>query len=202
VGNREFVVCGKVLAGHRVEIRDPAGKTLGGRSVGRLYVRGPSVMPGYFPVDDDNADILCGGWLDTGDLGYWKGDEILITGRAKDLIIVNGRNIWPQDIEWCIEALPRLRRGDACAFAVEGEDGETIVIVVQGPPPDDVRGESLIGEIRQMTKETFGVNAQVILISRQVGLPLTSSGKLSRSRAKLNFLSGNYGVAYQLAERC
>lgn len=195
VGNRDFVVCGRVLADHRLEIRDPEGKALGEGSVGRLFVRGPSVMPGYFPVSDDSADVLCDGWLDTGDLGYWKGVEIVITGRAKDLIIANGRNIWPQDIEWCIEAMPRLRRGDACAFSVEVEDRETIVIVVQAPPMDDAASESLSGDIRQITKEAFGVNARVILISRRVGLPLTSSGKLSRSRTKANFLAGLYGVA-------
>ena len=61
-------------------------------------------MPGYFPASEDSTDILRDGWLDTGDLGYWNRDEIVITGRAKDLIIVHGLNIWPQDIEWCIES--------------------------------------------------------------------------------------------------
>ena len=65
-------------------------------------------MPGYFQPTEDSTDILRDGWLDTGDLGYWSDDEIVITGRAKDLIIVNGRNIWPQDIEWSVEALPSL----------------------------------------------------------------------------------------------
>ena len=193
VGDRDFVVCGKVLAGHCVEIRDPEGMALDEGKVGRLYVRGPSVMPGYFPASEDSTDILRDGWLDTGDLGYWNRDEIVITGRAKDLIIVHGLNIWPQDIEWCIEAMPRLRRGDACAFSVEDKDGEMVVIVVQAPLMDVADSESLTGDIRQMTKETFGVNARVILISRRVGLPLTSSGKLSRSNTKLNFLAGTYG---------
>jgi fatty-acyl-CoA synthase len=191
-GDRDFVVCGRVLPGHHLEIRDPGGLPLGKGKVGRLYVRGPSVMPGYFPENEDSTEILHDGWLDTGDLGYWSGDEIVITGRAKDLIIVNGRNIWPQDIEWSIETLPHLRRGDACAFSVEREQGEAVVIVVQAPPADAADSELLAGEIRQKTMETFAINAQVLLISRRVGLPITSSGKLSRSSTKATFLAGGY----------
>jgi fatty-acyl-CoA synthase len=192
-GERDFVVCGRVLAGHHLEIRDPAGLLLGEGEVGRLYVRGPSVMPGYFPASEDSADILRDGWLDTGDLGYWRGDEIVITGRAKDLIILNGRNIWPQDIEWCLEEMPELRRGDACAFSVEQDEGEEVVIVVQAPPAEAADSELLSGNIREKTMETFGVNARVVLISRRVGLPVTSSGKLSRSRTKAIFVAGGYG---------
>ena len=78
---------------------------------------------------------------DTGDLGYWLDGQLVVTGRAKDLIIVNGRNIWPQDIEWSVEVLPQLRRGDACAFAIEAEDGaESIVVVVSAwPAKEDAR---------------------------------------------------------------
>jgi fatty-acyl-CoA synthase len=192
---REFVVCGRALPDHRIEIRDSRDIVLGQGKVGRLYVRGPSVMPGYFPANEDSTDVLHDGWLDTGDLGYWKGDEVVITGRAKDLIIVNGRNIWPQDIEWCIEAIPHLRRGDACAFSIEGKEGETVVIVVQAPHIDAVDDESLCGDIRQRTKEAFGINVRVVLISRRLGLPMTSSGKLSRSSTKAAFLAGSYETA-------
>ena len=192
-GDRDFVVCGRVLAGHDLEIRDAEGLPLEEGKVGRLYVRGPSVMPGYFPESEDSTEILRDGWLDTGDLGCWSGDEIVITGRAKDLIIVNGRNIWPQDIEWCVAALPQLRRGDVCAFSIEREEGEAVVIVVQAPPADAAGSELLAADIRQKTLESFAINAQVHLISRRVGLPMTSSGKLSRSSAKTTFLAGGYG---------
>jgi fatty-acyl-CoA synthase len=198
VGDRDFVVCGRVLAGHRLEIRDPDGIILEEGKVGRLFVRGPSVMPGYFPASEDCSDILRDGWLDTGDLGYWRRDEVVITGRAKDLIIVNGRNIWPQDIEWCVEALPHLRRGDACAFSIEEEDGEAVVIIVQAPATDPAETELLIADIRQKTKEAFSVNARVLLISRRIGLPITSSGKLSRSSTKATFLAGGYGACKDL----
>ncbi|CAN5205674.1 fatty acyl-AMP ligase [soil metagenome] len=194
-GDREFVICGHVLPDHRIEIRDPQGVVLDDGYVGRLFIRGPSVMPGYFPPTDDSADVLRDGWLDTGDLGYRTNGEIVITGRAKDLIIVNGRNIWPQDIEWSVEALPPLRRGDACAFSVDQGDSESVVIVVQAPPADSAASETLEGDIRQKTKEAFGVDGRVVMISRRLGLPVTSSGKLSRSATKATYLAGGYSAA-------
>jgi fatty-acyl-CoA synthase len=194
-GDREFVICGQVLPYHHIEIRDLQGVVLEDGHVGRLFIRGPSVMPGYFPPADDSTATLRDGWLDTGDLGYLTKGEIVITGRAKDLIIVNGRNIWPQDIEWCVEALEPLRRGDACAFSVDAGDTESVVIVVQAPPVDSAASETLEGDIRQKTKEAFGVDGRVVLISRRLGLPVTSSGKLSRSATKATYLAGGYSAS-------
>ena len=191
-GKRDFVLCGRALPGHVIEIRDEEGTVLSGRAVGQLFVRGPSVMPGYFRQPDASALVLKDGWLATGDLGYWCDGELVVTGRAKDLIIVNGRNIWPQDIEWAIEALPRLRRGDACAFSAEAAMGEEVVVLVQGFVGEVAEREGLIGSIRQAVKETVGVDCRIELVSRQIGLPLTSSGKLSRSRAKARFMAGAY----------
>ena len=100
-----FVLCGKVLPGHRLEVRGADGKVLDDREVGRIFVAGPSIMPGYFDEPEATRDVLSDdGWLDTGDLGYSLDGELVVTGRAKDLIIVNGRNVWPQDIEWAIDA--------------------------------------------------------------------------------------------------
>jgi fatty-acyl-CoA synthase len=192
---RDFVVCGRVMAGHKVQIRDKAGNPFGQRLVGRLFVKGPSVMPGYFPPASEGDSPLSDGWLDTGDLGYWHGDEIVITGRAKDLIIVNGRNIWPQDIEWQVEKLPQLRRGDACAFSIPSNDTEALVVVVQGLSADRAACDALEGDIRQAVKEVSGVDGRVVLIARQQGLPTTSSGKLSRSAAKATYLAGDYSPA-------
>ncbi|MGQ0581060.1 MAG: fatty acyl-AMP ligase [Reyranella sp.] len=194
VGKRDFVVCGRPMAGHRVEIRDESGASVPDGHVGRLFVEGPSVMPGYIDEPEATARVLKNGWLDTGDLGYWRDGEIVVTGRAKDLIIVNGRNIWPQDIEWAIEALPRLRQGDACAFSVESGAGEEVVVLVQSYVGDADELEALTGSIRQTVKETAGVDCRIELISRKFGLPLTSSGKLSRTHAKAKFIAGGYTV--------
>ncbi len=190
---REFVVCGRPLPGHTVEIRDAAGKPLGERHVGRIFAYGPSVMAGYFGEPEASAAVLQDGWLDTGDLGYWCAGEIVVTGRAKDLIIVNGRNIWPQDIEWAVETIAPLRRGDACAFSVQDDDGaERIIVVIQAWPVDADARAALRDAVAQKVKETVGVDGVVQLIVPSVGLPMTSSGKLSRSRARTNWLAGAY----------
>ncbi len=191
---REFVICGRVMAGHGVEIRDDEGTPLGERHVGRLFVRGPSVMPGYFQKPEESAQVLRDGWLDTGDLGYWYKGELVITGRAKDLIIVNGRNIWPQDIEWAVEALPQVGRGDACAFSIDDGDAESVVVIVQTYPSEPTEREMLVGNIRQAIKEAVGVDGRVLLIRRQPGLPRTSSGKLSRTHARAKFAAGDYSA--------
>lgn len=90
------------------------------RGVGRIFAKGPSVMSGYFANPEESARVLSAdGWLDTGDIGFIIEGEIVITGRAKDLIILNGRNIWPQDLEWTADhEIEGLRSGDVCAFAI------------------------------------------------------------------------------------
>jgi fatty-acyl-CoA synthase len=192
-GTRRFAVCGNVLPGHSVQIRDGEGIVDDDREVGRLFVRGPSVMPGYFGRPEASAAALVEGWLDTGDLGYWHAGELVITGRAKDLMIVNGRNIWPQDLEWAVEALPRLRRGDACAFAVDGSAGEEIVLLVQCPADGAVETAEMRGAIREAVRHAASIDCRIVLLSRRNRLPVTSSGKLSRTRARIDFLAGDLG---------
>jgi fatty-acyl-CoA synthase len=187
---RDFVVCGKVMAGHDVEIRDGDGTTVGTRQVGRLFVRGPSVMPGYFRRPMHAVDPIRDGWLDTGDLGYWCDDELVITGRAKDLIIVNGRNVWPQDIEWAVETLPSVRRGDCCAFSVDEGESEKVVVLVETSPAASDDRTALEREIRQAVKEAVGLDGEIVFIARRPGLPRTSSGKLARMKARTRYLAG------------
>ena len=110
-----------------------AGKILPERHVGQVFARGPSLMQGYFGAPAETAQVLTeDGWLNTGDLGFFADGEIVISGRAKDLIIVNGRNLWPQDLEWTAEAeLPQLRSNDVAVFSVNGETDEVVVALVQ-----------------------------------------------------------------------
>jgi fatty-acyl-CoA synthase len=126
---RAFVRCGPILPGHWLEVRDEQGRVLPERRVGTIFVRGPSIMHGYHGHIEETQRVLsAGGWLNTGDLGYVADDEIVVTGRAKDLIIVNGRNIWPQDLEWTAEAgLPALRSHDVVVFSVDGEATERVI---------------------------------------------------------------------------
>ncbi len=192
---RRFVVCGKVLPGHRLEVRDSAGKALGEREVGRIFVRGPSIMPGYFGEPEATREVLLAdGWLDTGDLGYLLKDEIVVTGRAKDLIIVNGRNIWPQDIEWAVEAKKVVKSGDSAAFSIEADEGERVVVAVLARVSGEEARANLARDVAGAVREAIAVDCEVALVAPTVGLPLTSSGKLSRARAKANYLAGLYAA--------
>ncbi|HEX2581614.1 MAG TPA: fatty acyl-AMP ligase [Dongiaceae bacterium] len=191
--SRGFVSCGRVLPGHAVEIRDPRGTPLGERQIGGIFFRGPSLMRGYFRQPEETRAVLdAQGWLNTGDLGYRWGDEIVITGRAKDLIIVNGRNIWPQDLEWAAEEVADLRRGDAAAFSIDdGQGDEQIILLVQCRSQESDSRDRLVKDVAARLQKAAAVEAKIILIPPH-GLPKTSSGKLSRAKAKSNFLAGLY----------
>jgi fatty-acyl-CoA synthase len=196
-GARKFVVCGRPLAGSSVEIRNERGAALGDRQVGRIFVRTPSLMSGYFHDAEATAAALGqDGFLDTGDMGYWLDSEIVITGRAKDLILHNGRNIWPQDIEWAAEQIEPLRSGDVAAFAVEGEDGEDeVTVLVHCRLQDTAAVEALRHEVAAVVHRSAGIECRVVMVPPK-SLPFTSSGKLSRAGAKQKFLSG------EIAELC
>jgi fatty-acyl-CoA synthase len=189
---RRFVICGKVLPGHRLEVRDEQGHVLGDRAVGRIFVKGPSIMPGYFQEPEASREVLIDGWLDTGDLGYLLNGEIVVTGRAKDLIIVNGRNVWPQDIEWAIEAQKVVKNGDAAAFSVDTGEGERVVVAVLARVSGDEAKAQLARDVAGAVREAIAVDCDVALVPPTMGLPHTSSGKLSRSRTKANYLAGQY----------
>ncbi|WP_240048326.1 fatty acyl-AMP ligase [Crenalkalicoccus roseus] len=191
-GGRALVRCGRPVQGCEVTIQDEAGRVLGERRVGRIMVRGPSVMTGYFGDDAATARVLGpDGWLDTGDRGYWAGEELVVIGRAKDSIIVNGRNIWPQDLEWAVERLPGLRAQDCAAFAVEGAEGERPVLLVQCRSQDPAERQALVAAARQAVLRACGVECEVVPVPPR-SLPRTSSGKLSRTRARANYLAGLY----------
>lgn len=188
-----FVKCGRPLPGHGVAIRDEAGQALPERHVGKVYIQGPSVMSGYFGEPAATSRALSGdGWLDTGDMGYLVDGSLVITGRSKDLIIYNGRNIWPQDIEWTVERLSGLRPGDVAAFSVAGADGaDKVVILVQYRPREPEARRRLEREIAEVVRAGVGVDCEVVPIPPR-SLPVTSSGKVSRSEAKASYLSGFY----------
>ncbi len=190
--SRRFVICGRVLPGHRLEVRDSEGRVLPDRAVGRIFVSGPSIMPGYFGEPEASREVLSDGWLDTGDLGYMLDGEIVVTGRAKDLIIVNGRNVWPQDIEWAVEAKRVVKNGDAAAFSIDTGEGERVVVAVLARVSGDEARVTLARDVAGAVREAIAVDCDVALVPPTLGLPTTSSGKLSRARTKANYLAGLY----------
>jgi fatty-acyl-CoA synthase len=197
---RRFVLCGKVLPGHRLEVRGVDGTVLADREVGRIFVAGPSIMPGYFDEPEATREVLSDdGWLDTGDLGYTLAGEVVVTGRAKDLIIVNGRNVWPQDIEWAIEARKVTKNGDSAAFSVDTVDGERVIVAVLARVSGEEARQALARDVAGAVREAIAVDCDVVLVAPTMGLPTTSSGKLSRARTKANYLAGLYAPKTEAA---
>jgi len=188
---REFVHCGAILPGHWVEVRDDHGQSLAERRVGVIHVRGPSLMREYFGEPEETARVLSAdGWLNTGDLGYLNEGEIVITGRANDLIMLNGRNIWPQDLEWTAEAeIEEVRSGGVAAFSVEGEPADTVVVLFECRSSDREARAALRAALGGVLWSRFGIKAQVVPVPLRA-LPQTSSGKLSRAKAKQLYLHG------------
>ncbi|WP_395494920.1 fatty acyl-AMP ligase [Acetobacter sp. KSO5] len=200
---RTFVVCGKVLPGHELEVRDPEGHVLGDRQTGTIFVRGPSLMNGYFRKPADTAQVLDqDGWLNTGDLGYMLNGQIVVTGRAKDLIIINGRNIWPQDLEWSAEShIPALRSRDVAVFSMEKGEHEEIVALIQCRVTSPEAREALRAEAASLFRRLHGVDVSVVLVPPHA-LPQTSSGKLTRAKARKMFQTGMFEPQPEAASAC
>ena len=190
---REFALCGPALPGHELVVRGETGDSLGEGQVGRIFARGPSLMRNYFGQPEETLLVISpDGWLDTGDLGYFSGSEIVITGRAKDLIIVNGRNVWPQDLEWTAEAeAAALRSGDVAVFSVPSDGEETVIALVQCRTSDPEARDRLRADIAGCLRLRHGIETEVVLAPPH-SLPKTSSGKLSRSKAKAMYQAGQF----------
>jgi fatty-acyl-CoA synthase len=182
---RAFVNCGTPLPGIEAEVRDASGACLPEREIGTLWVRTASVMQGYLDQPEATAEVLSkDGWLNTGDLGYLLNGQIVVTGREKDMIIVGGRNFWPQDLEYVAECQDTVRTGDSMAFSLaDGDEGERVVLLIQSRELDPAARAKLQHTVHAQIKTEFGINCDVELVDSHA-LPRTSSGKPSRSQAR------------------
>jgi fatty-acyl-CoA synthase len=189
IRSNRFVNCGTPLPDYEVEVRDHEGRKLPERHVGTIHVRAASIMSGYFGDLKLTQEVLTpDGWFNTGDLGYLVKNSLFITGREKDMIIINGRNIWPQDLEFAAEQQPEVRTGDASAFSVPGSDGqEKTVMMVQCRVTSDHQRADLRERLQRLIHQELGIDCYIDLVPRNT-LPRTTSGKLSRSKARQEFL--------------
>lgn len=200
---RAIVNCGKPLPDMEVAIRGEDGAARGDHQIGKVWCRGPSVMHSYFRNEEATNDCLVPDndgnfWLDTGDMGYTAKGYLFIVGRAKDMIIINGKNHWPQDIEWAVEQLPGFNHGDIAAFAIEMENGEEApAVLVHCKVSDPEERVKLRDQIADKVRSVTGMSCIVELVPPRT-LPRTSSGKLSRAKAKKLYLAGEI-VPIQLA---
>ena len=187
---RAIVNCGKALPGLDIEIRGEKGAAKRDHQIGKVWCRGKSVMHSYFRNEEATNDCLVDGWLDTGDMGYMANGYLFIVGRAKDMIIINGKNHWPQDIEWAVEQLPGFNHGDIAAFSIEMENGEEApAVLVHCRVSDPEERIKLRDQIADKVRSVTGMACVVELVPPRT-LPRTSSGKLSRAKAKRLYLAG------------
>ncbi|KHS44625.1 acyl-CoA synthetase [Hafnia paralvei] len=180
-----FVNCGKALPGHLIEIRNEVGMPLPEQEIGHIYISGPSLMSGYFQDLASQRDIKSTGWMDTGDLGYLLNGYLYVTGRIKDLIIIRGRNIWPQDIEYIAEQEPEIHSGDAIAFVTSQEQ---IILQIQCRVGSEQRRAQIVHSLTARIQSEFGVSADIELLPPH-SIPRTSLGKPARAEAKKRYLT-------------
>jgi amino acid adenylation domain-containing protein len=197
------VSCGQVWMGQRLVVADPeTGTELPGGEEGEVWLSGPSVAGGYWEnpegtARDFNAFLATGEgpFLRTGDLGYLAAGELYVTGRLKDLIILRGRNHYPQDVELTAErAHPDLHPGGGAAFAVETGGEERLVIVHEVARHRSAGTEAIAEAVRSAVAAEHEVQAQEVVLIRQGGLPKTSSGKVQRRLCRDLYLRGELPV--------
>lgn len=190
ISTSAYVDCGKLLPGFEFSILDDDGVELGNRQCGHIYLKGPSVMRGYFHDDKSTHEVLSDdGWLQTGDIGYRIDNHVVITSRSKDVIIIKGRNIWPYDLEVLAQQIGGVKLGGVAAFSVRSDSGEERAVLVVETKVKDVDSRlHIIEEISRSIHAHFGINVLLDLAPRGT-LPRTSSGKLSRSQSKQDYLA-------------
>jgi fatty-acyl-CoA synthase len=184
---RRLPLLGRPLRGFEVRVCDPGtGEVLADRHVGELELRGPSVTPGYWRRPDVTAATFHDGWLRTGDLGYLVDGELVVCGRIKDVIIVGGRNIFPEDVERATASVEGVRAGNVVAFGTVGRRGKEGIVVVAETKLDDPRPlrEAIVARVC----DVVGVPPLEVVLVPAGSLPKTSSGKLQRSRCRSRYL--------------
>ena len=188
---RRLPLLGTPVPGLEMRIVDPESlDERPERHVGELLIRGTSVTPGYYKRPDATAELFDDGWLRTGDLAYMIDGELVLCGRIKDVIIVGGRNVFPEDIERAVGHIDGVRAGNVIAFGMEGYKGKESVVVVaetQGRRAADVH-DDLRHAIHHRTLEVCGLPPRDVMLVQPSTLPKTSSGKLQRAKCREQYL--------------
>jgi fatty-acyl-CoA synthase len=192
-----FVANGAPLPGHEALLRDDEGCVVPERVQGRIWFRGPSRTPGYYRNPEATAAVMDDeGWMDSGDLGYWAGGELFVTGRAKDLIIRAGHNIVPQEVENAAAEVKGVRRGCVAAFGSrEPRSGtERVVVVAETRESSAQERKRIKAEIVHRVA-AIGVSPDRVVLVPPQSIPKTSSGKIRRNETRHMFETGTLGDA-------
>jgi len=190
----QFVNAGKPVPGVEVRLIAADGSDAPERVEGRLWFRGPAATSGYYRNPTATRELIHeGGWLDSGDLAYWVGGEIYITGRAKDVIIKAGRNIYPHEVEEIAGRIPGVRTGCVVAFGAPDERSGTERLVIAAELRDLSAAPRISAEITHAVDEALGMPPDVVELLAPQSIPKTSSGKLRRSETRRLYLEGKLG---------
>jgi fatty-acyl-CoA synthase len=185
---RRLPLLGTAVPGLEMRVVHPdTHEDLPERHVGELLLRGTSVTPGYYKRPEATASLFRGGWLCTGDLAYLLGGELVLCGRIKDIIIVGGRNVFPEDIERACGGLEGVRAGNVIAFGVEGYKGKESVVVVAEVRSDDLAATR--EAVHHRTLDVCGLPPRDVMLVKPGTLPKTSSGKLQRAKCRELYLA-------------
>ncbi len=184
----EVVDCGAPMPGARVRIVDDEGREVPEGRLGHIEVSGPSVMKGYWRLEEETRATLREGWLTTGDLGYLRSGGLRIAGRRKDLVILRGRKFPPTDFEWAASEVPGVRSGNVVAFGLydDAQGTETLHLVCEidtGDPEDVAR------RVRERVAERTGILPAAVEMVPRNTVPKTTSGKLQRGRMREMYLA-------------
>jgi acyl-CoA synthetase (AMP-forming)/AMP-acid ligase II len=192
-GDREVVSVGAPVPGVTVEVRARDGGPAGEGRLGRIFVRGASVMAGYLGDPAGTAAALRGGWLDTGDLGFVAGGELYVHGRAKDVVVVRGANRAPDEFESALAGVPGVRPGCAVAlgFVPPGGDGEALLVLAERARAGELPDADIAHAVRRAVLDRTGVAPHTVALLAPGTLPRTSSGKLRRQEALRRWLAGS-----------
>ncbi|MEQ1872466.1 MAG: AMP-binding protein [Ilumatobacteraceae bacterium] len=194
---RRLPLLGTAVPGLELKVVHPdTYEELPERHVGELLLRGTSVTPGYYKRPDATAALFRDDWLCTGDLAYIVDGELVLCGRIKDVIIVGGRNVFPEDIERTVAQIDGVRAGNVISFSVEGYKGKESVVVVAEVRPN-VAGagagsdemSALRHDVHQRTIDVCGLPPRDVMLVKAGTLPKTSSGKLQRAKCRELYLA-------------
>jgi fatty-acyl-CoA synthase len=186
-GARALVACGHPIPGHEIAIKGRDGETLPSGRVGEICFRGPSVMQGYWRDPEATREAIRDGWLHTGDLGFVGEHGLVVCGRKKDMIILGGRNLYPEDYEFFTEQVPGVRRGNVIAFALH--DIERMVVVAETTALGAEAEKVARAALEQLRKSLPRGPEEVVLVSPGT-LPKTSSGKRQRGTCREQYRAG------------
>jgi len=195
-----LVSCGHAFPDHQIAIFDPEDATsatpLAEHKVGEIRIAGPSVMQGYWEDAERTRDTFAGGFLKTGDLGFLSGGHLFICGRSKEVVIVNGRNYYPQDMEWEAAKVAGVRKGNVIAFGARDPSGverdrERVVVAFEAQDAEDpAKSSALCIGVRRAVQEGMGLTLDDVVAVMPGALPKTSSGKLQRAKTRELYETG------------